>query len=678
MALNVFGRLSRFLRATFVPAALVFSFSILLTFVFILYKPGFGPGGLQRVGWQAWEPVFDSSSAYSGGNSGVGAVDEEQTVGDDWDVDWWNVTKPEGGADTASLPLDIWHPLLQHDTGLTEITIERCMWSSSMIDLCSPHSSADEDATKGKWVRVDRDLNLQAGMWHLFIYYRRTRRIDVPLITNLALLPANSPEPKPSSSAHSWNRVERSVRDGVMRAPSLFLWYEVGPTLRDIGGDGKANLITELDIVYGDGPAWYGFDKLEGGPTMEASSGPGRSNVWLTYRRGVHPPPKAEPLHMSRDGRFKIMQVADLHFSISSGACRDPAEPCPGGAYNYTSSLLGRTLDQEKPNLVVFTGDQLNGQGTVLDAKSVLAKFAREVADRKIPWAVVFGNHDDEDARETGWRSDQVKLMQGLPYSLVKAGPTDVHGVGNYVLKVLSADASRTQLLTLYFLDSGSYAKGITDWFGFWSPTEYDWIHQNQIDWFLQESAAISPIERPFVPDGAKDLAGVWARSPSPQQVAPTQRKLAKPNGLMFFHIPLPEAYDSADVDPSSGRPLDVGVSGLEGKGSASKSDGMLKKGLLAATESEHRGAGSAPEVKVVGNGHCHITENCRRISGVWMCFGGGGSYEGYGKVGFDRRFRVYDISDYGETIRTYKVLESGDRIDEMALAGKGAPAFDW
>ena len=191
---------------------------------------------------------------------------------------------------------------------------------------------------------------------------------------------------------------------------------------------------------------------------------------------------------MTRDGRFKIMQVADLHFSVSSGACRDPTEPCPGGAYNYTSSLLGRTLDQERPDFVVFTGDQLNGQGTVLDAKSVLAKFAREVASRQIPWAVVFGNHDDEDARETGWRSDQVKLMQGLPYSLVQAGPTDIHGVGNYVLKVLSADASRTQVLTLYFLDSGAYAKGITDWFGFWAPTEYDWIHQDQIDWFLQES----------------------------------------------------------------------------------------------------------------------------------------------------------------------------------------------
>ena len=119
------------------------------------------------------------------------------------------------------------------------------------------------------------------------MYYRRTRRVDVPLITNLALLPANSPEPKPTTSAHTWKKVDRSVRDGVMRAPSLFLWYEVGPALRDVGGDGKANLITELDLLYGDGPVWYGFSKVEDAPTMEASSGPGRSNAWLTYRRGV-------------------------------------------------------------------------------------------------------------------------------------------------------------------------------------------------------------------------------------------------------------------------------------------------------------------------------------------------------------------------------------------------------
>jgi metallophosphoesterase superfamily enzyme len=102
-----------------------------------------------------------------------------------------------------------------------------------------------------------------------------------------------------------------------------------------------------------------------------------------------------------------------------------------------STTLLGHVIDEEKPSLVVFTGDQLNGQGTSWDPKSVLAKFARAVTERGIPWAAVFGNHDDEDGAD---REEQMKLMQAMPYSLVQRGPRDLHGVGNYVLKVMSAD----------------------------------------------------------------------------------------------------------------------------------------------------------------------------------------------------------------------------------------------
>lgn len=119
------------------------------------------------------------------------------------------------------------------------------------------------------------------------MYYRRTRRVDVPLITSIQLLPATAPEPPPSSPAHTWTRIARSVRDGVVGTPPIHLWYELGPRLRDLSTDDKRNLITELDILYGDGSPWYGFEKLEGPPTMDAGSGPGRVNVWLTYRRGV-------------------------------------------------------------------------------------------------------------------------------------------------------------------------------------------------------------------------------------------------------------------------------------------------------------------------------------------------------------------------------------------------------
>ena len=52
----------------------------------------------------------------------------------------------------------------------------------------------------------------------------------------------------------------------------------------------------------------------------------------------------------------------------------------------------------------------------------------------------------------------------------------------------MSRFRSKTHLLTLYFLDSGSYASGVLDWFGLFHGSEYDWIRESQINWFLQES----------------------------------------------------------------------------------------------------------------------------------------------------------------------------------------------
>jgi hypothetical protein len=43
----------------------------------------------------------------------------------------------------------------------------------------------------------------------------------------------------------------------------------------------------------------------------------------------------------------------------------------------------------------------------------------------------------------------------------------------------------------------------------------------------------------------------------------------------------------------------------------------------------------------------------------------------------FDRRFRIFDISDYGETIRTYKRTEHDVILDEMILSGRGAVPFE-
>jgi predicted phosphodiesterase len=57
-------------------------------------------------------------------------------------------------------------------------------------------------------------------------------------------------------------------------------------------------------------------------------------------------------------------------------------------------NFLGGILDVEKPDLTVLTGDQLHHDN--LDSQSALFKVVAPMIERSIPYAAVFGNHDDE------------------------------------------------------------------------------------------------------------------------------------------------------------------------------------------------------------------------------------------------------------------------------------------
>lgn len=119
-----FARLGRFLRSIFAPTIAIFGFSCLLTFIFVLYQPHPGPGALQRLGWQSWDIVSDTARLASPGTTSEdleGSVSEPSYEG----VDWWNVTYPESEStyDPTSLPLDVWDPLMPHDTGCESLSL---------------------------------------------------------------------------------------------------------------------------------------------------------------------------------------------------------------------------------------------------------------------------------------------------------------------------------------------------------------------------------------------------------------------------------------------------------------------------------------------------------------------------------------------------------------------------
>lgn len=131
-----------------------------------------------------------------------------------------------------------------------------------------------------------------------------------------------------------------------------------------------------------------------------------------------------------------------------------------------TAKWISSLIDRTKPDLIVLSGDQLNGDGKTFDTLSTLVKIGHLIGDKQIPWTVVFGNHDADKALAT---EEQLYVMKRMPYFIGKAGPgvpgvddegnqevdelSDM-GVGNYVLGVNATHTDQTQALTLYFLDS--------------------------------------------------------------------------------------------------------------------------------------------------------------------------------------------------------------------------------
>ena len=92
-----------------------------------------------------------------------------------------------------------------------------------------------------------------------------------------------------------------------------------------------------------------------------------------------------------KDGKFKIMQIADV---------QDTDRLSPD-----TLQLIEKAIDTEKPDFVVFSGDQVKGYAVDFRFSSArkklenaIEKIVSPVVKRSIPFTFVFGNHDENPA----------------------------------------------------------------------------------------------------------------------------------------------------------------------------------------------------------------------------------------------------------------------------------------
>ena len=95
----------------------------------------------------------------------------------------------------------------------------------------------------------------------------------------------------------AWHKVPKSTRTGAASLAPQFLWYKAEKTAREMtDAERKNDLITELDVMYGEDIPWYGFEQLSPPTTPEIKNQ--RQSVHITFRHGVKRTPSAKSLLM--------------------------------------------------------------------------------------------------------------------------------------------------------------------------------------------------------------------------------------------------------------------------------------------------------------------------------------------------------------------------------------------
>ena len=190
-----------------------------------------------------------------------------------------------------------------------------------------------------------------------------------------------------------------------------------------------------------------------------------------------------------------VLNIPDFLVEVEEGKdpvvlqLSDPQLCNWGDVETYCYEYIRETVAETKPDLIIITGDLVYGRfdpnGDLL--KSLIA-FMESL---QIPWAPVFGNHDNESLKGVDWQCAQLEAAE---YCLFEQG--DLTGNCNYSIGIAQGDKL---LRVFYMLDSNGCGQPMCNEDGVQTQPAAGTnvvktsagFGQDQIDWYTNEISAI-------------------------------------------------------------------------------------------------------------------------------------------------------------------------------------------
>lgn len=192
---------------------------------------------------------------------------------------------------------------------------------------------------------------------------------------------------------------------------------------------------------------------------------------------------------MTGEEQFNILQLTDIHLG---GSILSMSQDTKALQACY------RLIRETDPDLVVVTGDLVFPMGIMsfsLNNHAPVMQFASFMRNVGIPWAFTYGNHDTEALATLG-RAEMDELMKSLSYKTSKNLlypyiQPDIYGRSNQMIEIRKTDGQLMQ--ALFLIDSNDYIES-------GSINEYDYIHDDQVEWYKRTVRKLSEQEGGTIP----------------------------------------------------------------------------------------------------------------------------------------------------------------------------------
>lgn len=304
-------------------------------------------------------------------------------------------------------------------------------------------------------------------------------------------------------------------------------------------------------------------------------------------------------LRFNSDHKFKIMQIADT-------------QEIPAVSPD-TLSLINNALDREKPDLVIFTGDQIKGYSKKFKKdpaiiESTIDILVEPIAKRNIPFMVTYGNHDAQCGIDN---RGQYKFYAKYD-NFISGDLRNSDDVGTADIQIYSSTEDKP-VFELYIIDSHGKAK---------DGAGYAPVYKKQIEWYVSRREQLKAENGGYLPS------------------------------LVFQHIPVPEFFDVIKKVPKGTKGAVPAYGAHENEYFVLNDETIAEGGFMLESPAspdvntgEFEAMSEKGDVLGIYVGHDHNNSFVVKYKGVDLGYTQGAGFNVYGP-GENRGVRIFELDE--------------------------------